>query len=272
MTLRQSFASRMKPERPTGIAVTLGVLLALTAAGLIAAAPALLKSWYGFDVPVTHPTQPVSEPGGEAIEVVFGFDGEVNADGVPAPWQSQVIRGSLDVSIVHGSRCPDTRAVRISSDRSHFILWHGASPYDPETFPILEWSWKVDALPPGGDVRTRREIPFVGETRNDKAAQVLVGFEGDEVLSYVWDTSAPVGTTIDEWSPVAAIQTQVVESGPENLGRWLDYRINVRDDYERLYGKPPGRVLGLSIQINSNHTASHADATICEIRAVIESF
>jgi hypothetical protein len=93
----------------------------------------------------------------------------------------------------------------------------------------------------------------------------MVGFEGDLVLNYVWDSNAPVGYELDERSPVATIKTQVVDSGPPTPGK-REHRIDVRADFIRRFGKPPGKILGVGISANTNHTKAQSDGTIGAIR------
>ena len=58
--------------------------------------------------------------------------------------------------------------------------------------PILEWSWKVAALPKGGD--------SCKKATDDQAVQVYVVWPRfpeavrSRILGYVWDTTEPVGT------------------------------------------------------------------------------
>ncbi|TMK76066.1 MAG: DUF3047 domain-containing protein, partial [Actinobacteria bacterium] len=106
-----------------------------------------------------------------------------------------------------------------------------------DEFPTLAWSWKVTQLPSGGDVRDIR--------RDDQAAQVYVVFPRwpaprtrSDVIGYVWDTTAPVGTTLT--SPKAAnVKIMVVESGAAHRGAWRRQRRNVAADYQTLFRRAP---------------------------------
>ena len=194
----------------------------------------------------------------------YRFDGPMK-DGAPAPWTVRSIRGTEPTFDV----VPTDKgaALHLHSEQSHYLLWSGAQQFDPKAYPVLRWSWNVKTLPTRGDVRTYAALPIIGDNRNDKAAQVLIGFEGNNVLMYVWDTVAPVGTEVEELSPVARVMTRVVESGDAKVGSWQSYQVNVYDDYVRRYGKPPTKVLGVSVQINSNHTGTVSDAMVREFRS-----
>jgi len=196
----------------------------------------------------------------------FAFDGPVGPDGLPVPWRSRVIVGSLQAAVVDGPAAGE-RAVGLRCDRSHVVLSCQAVPFDPARFPVVTWSWRADALPLRGDTRTHGALPVVGDNRNDKGLQLMVAFEGDDVLNYVWDVNAPVGYECDEWSPVATVKTRVVETGPPTPGQWRAERVDVRADYQRRFGHPPGRVRGIVISANTNNTAALADVAVGPIRA-----
>ena len=194
--------------------------------------------------------------------VQYDFTGPLGPDGVPAPWQSRIIRGNMNVEVTAPDATLGQKLLHITSQNSHFIIYNGSKTFDPKEHPFVCWDWKGITLPVNGDVCTHDAFYYSSANRNDSALQVLVGFEGDNVLSYIWDTSAPVGTELDEWSPVATIKTSVVESGPAGLNQWQHFHINVYDDYKRRFGTEPGKVVGVSVQTNSNHTQTSSEGFV----------
>ena len=70
---------------------------------------------------------------GSADKIQFPFDGSPQPDGLPVPWQSRVIIGKLQAQVVndpaHG------KAIRMTCDRSHFVLWYEAVPLIPANTP-----------------------------------------------------------------------------------------------------------------------------------------
>ena len=62
------------------------------------------------------------------------------------------------------------------------------------------------------------------------------------------------------------IRKIVVESGPARLKQWLAYRRDVRADYERAFGEPPGGLQGIAIMTDSDNTRGFAQAWYGEIR------
>jgi hypothetical protein len=78
-------------------------------------------------------------------------------------------------------------------------------------------------------------------------------------LMYVWSKTRPVGSLIN--SPrTSRIRKLVIESGPGNLGQWVDHVRDVRADYERAFGEPPGALIGVAIMTDTDNTRSRARA------------
>lgn len=141
---------------------------------------------------------------------------------------------------------------------------------DPQRQPMLEWSWRVENLIPGADLRVGR--------REDSAARLVVSFHGDTqkidfedrlklriakaiageplpyaMLIYVWSNKIPVDTTLP--SPqIDRIRMVVVESGDGRVGQWLNYRRNVLDDYRRAFGEEPADIVAVGVLTDSDNT------------------
>ena len=139
----------------------------------------------------------------------------VPAEGVPQGWMLKEFTGHAVIELV---RADGRLAARLRSERTSFALYRDVV-VELREFPYLSWSWKVLKLPAGGDVREA--------ARDDQAAQVYVIFPrwpsprtASDVLGYVWDSRAPVGTRIK--SPRADnVRIVVVESGgARTSGTW----------------------------------------------------
>ena len=130
---------------------------------------------------------------------------------------------------------------------------------DVKEKPRLVWEWKPLVLPDGGDVRNRR--------RNDQAARVMLMFEGMKVLSYVWDTQAPIGTEArpDELEIFERVLI-VVRSGGDGLGRWSAQDRDVYEDYRRVFGGEPRPLKWIGFESHSNDTRSRSSALFGPVR------
>ena len=56
------------------------------------------------------------------------------------------------------------------------------------------------------------------------------------------------------------IRKIVVESGTKNLNQWLDYKRDIRADFEKAFGEPPGALVGIGIMTDTDNTHSMASA------------
>jgi Protein of unknown function (DUF3047) len=52
----------------------------------------------------------------------------------------------------------------------------------------------------------------------------------------------------------------VLESGPEHLGRWLDYERDIKADFEKAFGEAPGALVGIGIMTDTDNTRGQAQA------------
>jgi len=186
--------------------------------------------------------------------VVVDFTKE--KEGIPQGWQLSENEGKAELALVEED---SVQVLRMRSNSSSFSLQKDVEINLKQT-PFLVWQWKVTELPDGGDFRKK--------TANDQAAQLLVVFRWaffrKEVIAYIWDSTAPKGTTGDDPSssyvPFLTVKMVVIESGGGERGRWITETRNVAEDYKKLFGDAPDKVVGVRIQINSQHTKSQAES------------
>jgi hypothetical protein len=123
--------------------------------------------------------------------------------------------------------------------------------------PVLEWRWKVLALPAGAH--------SCRAATDDQAAQVYVVWPRfpevvrSRIIGYVWDTTAPVGTVCRS-EKTGTVTYVVVRSGPNGLGTWFTEQRNVREDFRRIYGEEPPDPGAIAVGIDTNDTGSTAEA------------
>jgi len=208
-------------------------------------------------IPAASPAPDSSTPVIPGLSLVF-LPGP-NGAAPPLAWRLQEFAGPARF---HVAEVGGTGVIRLESEETSFAL-HRDVEVDLAELPYLTWTWRVDALPEGGDVR-RREA-------DDQAAQLYVVFPRfpsmlrSRVLGYVWDASAPAGSSlVSVTSSLARIV--VLESGPAKAGRWIEETRNIREDYRRLFREEPPRAGKVTLLINSQHTRSRAVAWFGPIR------
>jgi hypothetical protein len=185
--------------------------------------------------------------------------GRLPVVGVPSGWELKEFSGRASVEL---QRSEIGLALRLRSEKGSFLLYRDLV-VDLGEFPLLAWSWKVMRLPAGGDVRHA--------TTDDQAAQVYVVFPrwpsprtSSDVIGYVWDTTAPVGTRLPS-RKAANVRIIVLESGPAGLATWRRHERNLVEDYVALFGRQPPRVGCVALMVDTNDTGSTAEAWVAEL-------
>lgn len=183
--------------------------------------------------------------------VVFDFAGMPGGDGVPPPWTfkrwSPVTGiGSYEAvaRVAHDHGKP---VLCVKSAKSGFVV--GAERQaDVGALRMATWSWKAETLPKGGSFKAR--------DTNDQALQVLFAFEGGKIVSYIWDTTGPVGATGSGLSWQDDVRVMVLQAGAAKLGQWITERRDLYEDFRKLFDAEPPRLKGVGVQSNSQHTES----------------
>jgi len=147
---------------------------------------------------------------------------------------------------------------------------------DPHSHPILEWDWRVPALPAGADPRIA--------TREDAVARVIVSFHGDlenldfadraqlrfakalsgqalpyATLMYIWANALPPETVVRN-PHTARVRMIVVDSGTRRLGEWVHVRRNLLEDFRRAFGEDPWDVVAIGVMTDADNTRGRARA------------
>lgn len=186
--------------------------------------------------------------------VVADFSAGVNKDGVPQGWQLKEKAGNADFAVVRDGLIT---ALRLRSQDTSFALQR-AVDVNPQSYPLISWKWKVTKLPEGGDCRNSKT--------DDQAAQLFLAFSNANVISYIWDTTAPHGLVEDTWSfPFVTVKAIVVRSGHLETGKWVTETRNAYEDYRELFGHEPPEVAGIRIQINSQHTETSGESFFADV-------
>ncbi|MFT4603296.1 MAG: hypothetical protein ACI9W4_000009 [Rhodothermales bacterium] len=120
-------------------------------------------------------------------------------------------------------------------DNAHRIILRGGDgmDWDVSEQPVLSWRWRAHELPVGAR-EDRSKL-------NDTGAAVYVLFDQDWLgrprgIKYSYSSTMPAGYT----DSYGALKLLVVSSwGEDGLGHWIQHQRNVREDFERLFGRQP---------------------------------
>ncbi len=153
---------------------------------------------------------------------------------------------------------------------------------EPGELGSVRFSWKVPdliaqadmALREADDSPVRIVLAFEGDRRrfsgkNAMLSELARALTGEELpyatLMYVWCNTREPGSVIVN-PRTDRIRTLVVESGPGRLRQWVDYERNIRADYEKAFGEPPGALVGIGIMTDSDNTRSSTRAWYGPVR------
>jgi hypothetical protein len=176
------------------------------------------------------------------------------ANSLPPGWEVQVRAGKPSYAVENG-------ALHLKSRQDSYGLKRQVN-LDLASYPYLNWRWKAVSLPRGGDGRR--------QATDDQAAQVYVVFPRwpyevrTQLLGYTWENVCPRGCryTSPAWNLTRYV---VLRDRSDRLGEWKTERVNVYEDYKRLFGSEPPQVGGVVIYINSQHTASSAESYVADV-------
>jgi len=161
------------------------------------------------------------------------------------------------------------RAIRSESSSAASMLRHSLR-VEPAEMGKLRFSWKVPALIEGADL-TQRDgddspvrvvLAFEGDrssfsAKNAMLSELARALTGEELpyatLMYVWGNHRAPGSIIIN-PRTDRIRKLVLESGPSQLNRWLDYERDIRADYEKAFGEAPGALLAIGIMTDTDNT------------------
>lgn len=121
-----------------------------------------------------------------------------------------------------------------------------------EEMPYLNWRWRPMLLPKGAKESA--------DNLNDSACGVYVifGRYTGVASKYVWSTTLPVEQVVSRRE--GKLRIKVVGSGPEGLGKWYGYSVNVPEDYRKMFGKSMDREpTGIAILTDGNATSTPAE-------------
>jgi len=137
--------------------------------------------------------------------------------------------------------------------------------------PMISWYWKVTRFPD----KQVSETKGGWVEKDDYAARVYVifpswNFMNIRSIEYIWDEDLPEETIMT--SPYSKnIKLIVVESGRENLNRWVMEERNIYLDYIRSFGHVRSlRVGAIALMTDADNTVSTAEAFYKSIKVGYE--
>ena len=195
-------------------------------------------------------------------------------------WQTMRLPGKLLTAYRVAPQGP--RDALLAEAASSASMLRQALHIHPDQLGALQFDWLVDQLIPGADMRQRdaEDSPvrlimvFEGDrqrfsAKNNMLSELTLSLTGEPLpyatLMYVWCNDCPIESVIVN-PRTDRIRKMVVESGAGKVGQWLRYRRDIRADFEKAFGEPPGDLLGMAIMTDTDNTRSTTRAWYGPIR------
>ena len=215
------------------------------------------------------PREIAIEPGADATAAAWS-----QLKSGDAPWHHQSFPGKTPTHF--GYTRVDGRDAMAATAHASASMLRRKVQIQPADIGKVRFSWKVPELIADADMAVRDfddapvrlVLAFDGDrskfsARNSMLSELARTLTGEEMpyatLMYVWCTKRAPGTVIVN-PRTDRIRKLVVESGPGHLNRWMDYERDIRADFEKAFGEPPGALIGVGIMTDADNTQSHASA------------
>ncbi|MCP9464723.1 MAG: DUF3047 domain-containing protein [Nitrospira sp.] len=226
----------------------------------------------------------VASPGAadEQVLEVARFSARQPGSGLPEGWKPLTFKKIPKPTVYELVRDGERVVVKAVSESSASGLMKEVK-INPKEFPILRWSWKVENLIQKSDV-TRKEgddyparlyITFeydpgkvsVGKKLKFLAGRALFGDIPIAAINYIWETKTQVGTVLAN-AYTDFVKMIVVQSGPQNVGRWIEESRNLYEDYKNAFGEEPPMINGVAIMSDTDNTGERVTAYYGDITFV----
>ena len=195
-------------------------------------------------------------------------------------WQAMRLPGKLLTAYRVDKQGP--KNALLAEAASSASMLRQALHIPPSQLGALQFDWRVDQLIAAADMRQRETedspvrliLVFEGDrqrfsTQNQLLSELTLSLTGEPLpyatLMYVWCNDCPAESVIVN-PRTDRIRKMAVESGSERVGQWLRYRRDIRTDFEKAFGEPPGALIGLAIMTDTDNTRSSTRAWYGPVR------
>lgn len=209
--------------------------------------------------------------------VVLPFS--INAPGAALPqgWHPWIVNRAKLPTAYELVRDPATDRVvlRAQAERSASGLKQRLDVMPAER-PVVAWHWRVVELIAGADNQDRYS--------EDAPARLMLFFDGDKAtlpareqmlletahlltgqeppyatLMYVWENRFAAGTVLPN-AFTQQVKMIVIGTGRDRIGTWKAFERNYVDDYRRVFGTEPGRLIGVGVMTDTDNTGETVEA------------
>lgn len=169
------------------------------------------------------------------------------------------------------------RVLRAKTNASASGLIHSKT-FDVTLYPILAWRWKIGTVYAKGNARRKdgddypirvyvvfkydpRRAGFRMRTKYGLAKKIYGEYPPHSSLNYIWANRQQQQRVLS--SPYTDRAKMIVlRTGTNEVGRWVEERVNILDDYRSAFGENPPPEASLAVMSDSDNTGESAVAYI----------
>ena len=188
---------------------------------------------------------------------------------------------TFDGKAANDHRLGDEGTIVVDGDRSVSLIQREVS-VDIAATPILTWRWRVDhGVPPtdltqkGGDDRSlalyvtfpfRPEEASLLERMKRGVVETIAGEAAPgRILCYVFGGESERGAFLESPYFGDGGMTVVLRPATAPTGEWLEERVDLAADYQRVFGSAPDDPTHVAISADSDDTATRIRAALADI-------
>jgi hypothetical protein len=191
-----------------------------------------------------------------------------------AEWRAVPLPGKRETTY---TRCEfEGRAAWHARSQAAASVWRKSVSAVVTPATQVEFSWWVAGKIAGADL-SRAEVAdspvrvgfaFDGDVsrlsmRDRMQFQLVETLTGEvppyAMLMYVWDNHAEIDSVLPG-ARSDRVRKIVLESGDTHLRQWRNYRRNLFSDFQRAFGEPPGRLIGMALMTDTDNTGAATEA------------
>lgn len=205
---------------------------------------------------------------------LIGFASVAPGATAPVRWQHYPLPGKQTTTYQY--EWVDGRHAMQATAKMSASMLRQSMRVAPDQLGVIRFSWKVPQLIAGADLALREThdspvrlaLAFDGDRsrfsmKNSMLSELALALTGEAMpyatLMYVWCNACPQGEVFS--SPrTDRIREIALESGPDQLGHWRHYERDIRADYEKAFGEPPGALLDVGLMTDTDNTRQHTTA------------
>lgn len=172
--------------------------------------------------------------------------------------------------------------IAVQTNNSVSVLYKKVS-VDVRKTPSLSWSWRVDHTVPASNLEEKGKddrslalyvsFPFDEERAGFWERFIrafVVAFKGEDtpgrVLSYVWGSTEKPGTVLESPYLKSAGALIVLRGEKDVGGTWYRETVDIRADYQRIFGAPANHPFQIAISADSDDSAASSLGYVKDIK------